>query len=191
MLMPLQTLGQADGHFGKASFFFVGVRQGAPIGETAAALEKRFPGYEITALEVLAEVMKENALGLREFTQVLSGLAALISFLVILLATYTMVQERTHQIGILKALGAGKLYILGIVLAESALICMIGVGVGFFLTLVARELIRVGYPHLAVMLTPQWFMVAALLAMGGGLLGALYPALLASRLDPVEALVHH
>ena len=41
---------------------------------------------------------------------------------------------------------------------------------------------------LTITITPQWMLQAALLAIGGGLLGALYPAWRAATLDPVDAL---
>jgi putative ABC transport system permease protein len=153
-----------------------------------AALEEQFEGYQVTALESYTEALKENALGLDEFTQVLSFLAVLISFLVILLAMYTTVIERTREIGILKALGASKLYIVRLVVAESFIICAIGVIVGFILSLIGRFWVLSLFPTLTVALLPKWFMIAALLGIGGGLLGALYPAVRAAKLDPVEAL---
>jgi putative ABC transport system permease protein len=188
MYLDMDTLQEATAQPDKVSAFFVNVDDESGIGEVAASLEKTFEGYKITALEGFAETMKENALGLKEFVRVLSFLAVLISFLVILLAMYTTVIERTREIGVLKALGAGKLYIIRLVMVESFIICFLGVLVGFVMSLVGRMWLLSFFPTLTVALLPQWFFIAALLGIGGGLMGALYPAFRAAKLDPVEAL---
>jgi putative ABC transport system permease protein len=139
-------------------------------------------------MENFSEAMQEQAFGLEEFIRVLSILAVLISFLVILLAMYTTVIERTREIGILKALGAGKPYIIRLVMAESFIICAIGVVVGYIISVLGRMMMLSFFPTLTVDLMPRWFLIAALLGIGGGLLGALYPAFRAAQLDPVEAL---
>jgi putative ABC transport system permease protein len=184
----ISTLALATAQSGKASFFFVKVGESEDIGEVAVALEKKFEGYRVTALEGLFEAMRESAFGLRELVRVLSAMAVLISFLVILLAMYTSVNERAREIGVLKALGASRLYILRQVLIESLILCLLGILLGFLLYFLGKQLIYYLYPTLTVALDPQWFVIAAALGIAGGLLGALYPALRAALLDPVVAL---
>ncbi len=184
----IDVLGEANDQAGKASFFFIDVASTHEIGEVAAQLETDFEGYKVTAMENFSEAMQEQAFGLDEFIRVLSILAVLISFLVILLAMYTTVIERTREIGILKALGAGKAYIIRLVMAESFIICAIGVVVGYIISVFGRMIMLSFFPTLTVDLMPRWFLIAALLGIGGGLLGALYPAFRAAQLDPVEAL---
>ncbi len=188
LFIDIQVMGEGTAQPNKASFFFLEVDSGADIGEVAARLEDRFEGYKVTMLSGFADAMMEQAFGLQEFINVLSLLAVLISFLVILLAMYTTVIERTREIGILKALGAGKTYIIRLVMAESLIICTIGVLCGYVISVVGRYYLLKMFPTLTVDLMPQWFMVAAILGIGGGLLGALYPAFRAAQLDPVEAL---
>ncbi|MFQ5789638.1 MAG: ABC transporter permease [Acidobacteriota bacterium] len=186
--MGLDTLQEVTAQPGKVSLFFVKAEPQVPVAEVAAALEKRFEGYKVTALEGFTEELRENALGMKEFVRAVSILALLISFLVILLAMYTTVIERTREIGILKALGAGKLYIVRLVLAESFVICFLGVMVGYLLSVLGRLWVLMAFPTLTVALMPRWFLIAALLGICGGLVGAVYPAYRAARLDPVEAL---
>jgi putative ABC transport system permease protein len=186
--MRLEDMQTATAQPGDVSFFFVKVQEDKDVAEVAAELEKRFEGYKVTALEFLSDAMKENALGLKEFIRALSFFAALISCLVILLAMYTTIIERTREIGILKALGASRAYILKVVMAESFLICIMGVGTGFLLSVIGRSALLHFFPTLTVDLIPRWFLLSAILGIGGGLLGALYPAYRAAKLDPVEAL---
>ncbi len=186
--MSLSDMQQITATDGKATFFFVKVDENRDVGDVAAELETRFEGYKVTALEYLAEAMKENALGLTEFVRVLSFFSALISFLVILLAMYTTIIERTREIGILKALGATKPFIIRLVMAESFLICAMGVLVGFALSYMGRIVVLITFPTLTVALLPRWFLYSALVGIVGGLLGAVYPAYRAAKLDPVEAL---
>jgi putative ABC transport system permease protein len=186
--MRLEDMQAATAQPGDVSFFFVKAKEEAGVAQVAAELEKRFEGYKVTALESLSQAMKENALGLKEFIRALSLFAALISGLVILLAMYTTIIERTREIGILKALGASRAYILKVVMAESFLICVMGVGAGYLLSVLGRSALLSFFPTLTVDLIPRWFLLSAILGVGGGLLGALYPAYRAAKLDPVEAL---
>jgi putative ABC transport system permease protein len=46
------------------------------------------------------------------------------------------------------------------------------------------------FPALSILITVNWILRASAIAIIGGLLGASYPAWLASRKDPVEALAY-
>jgi putative ABC transport system permease protein len=111
-----------------------------------------------------------------------------VSFLTILLTMFTIVQEQTREVGILKALGAERRYIMQMVLAQSLLICVSGVLVGFALSVGAKQAISLAFPLMTVSL--HWTILGTALGVGlvGGLLGALYPAWRASKLDPVATL---
>jgi len=61
-------------------------------------------------------------------------------------------------------------------------------GIGFSY-LVRVICLRVA-PSLTILITPKWLLLSTLIAIVGGLLGAAYPAWLASRKDPVEALAY-
>jgi putative ABC transport system permease protein len=46
------------------------------------------------------------------------------------------------------------------------------------------------FPSLTILISLEWVLRAGLIAIVGGLLGAMYPAWMASRKDPVEALAY-
>jgi putative ABC transport system permease protein len=113
-----------------------------------------------------------------------------IGFLVIFLSMYTTIIERTREIGVLKALGASKVYIVEIILSETTLLCLGGVACGIGLSYLVRMICLRVWPSLTILITPKWMLLSTLIAIVGGLLGAAYPAWLASRKDPVEALAY-
>ena len=118
------------------------------------------------------------------------AIASLVGFLVIFLCMYTTVIERTRDIGVLKSIGASNGYIVRAVLGETGFICALGIVAGIVLSFVTRTVFLSAFPTLSIQITADWIVRAALIAVGGGLLGAAYPAWLASRKDVVEALAY-
>jgi len=113
--------------------------------------------------------------------------AAAISMLVILLAMYTTVTERTRQIGVLKSLGMSSAGVAWVIEQEALAVSVLGVLLGVVLTLGARFVVM-RTTSLTVDIEPRWLLVALLIGLLGGTVGALYPALRAARQDPVDAL---
>jgi len=96
--------------------------------------------------------------------------------------------ERTRDIGVLKSIGASKGYIILALLDEAAFICAAGIAVGVGISYAGRAMFLSSFPTLSILITPEWIIRSALIAMVGALLGASYPAWLASRKDAIEAL---
>jgi putative ABC transport system permease protein len=107
--------------------------------------------------------------------------------LVVLLAMYTTVTERTRQIGILKSLGMSKSSIAWVIEQEAILVSLFGVLAGVILTLVTRFVVM-RWTTLIVEIEPKWIAIALAVGLTGGSIGALYPALRAARQDAVDAL---
>jgi len=98
--------------------------------------------------------------------------------------------ERTRDIGVLKSIGASRGYIVRALLSEAAVICALGIIVGFGLSFLTRAFFISALPTLTILLTAGWMIRAALIAICGGLLGASYPAWIASRKDVIDALAY-
>jgi len=187
IFVPLDTLQELLGMPDRAHVVFVKTRTRSPEA-IAGAAEERFEGYETTALESYAQSIFESVTGLQQFNAAISSVAVILSFLVILLAMYTSIIERTREIGILKALGASKLYIMRAIMSESVLLCFLGALSGYALAYASRWALLSSYETLVVEFTPDWIAYAGLLGLVGGLLGSFYPAIRAARQDPVRAL---
>ncbi|HYE72834.1 MAG TPA: ABC transporter permease, partial [Blastocatellia bacterium] len=74
--------------------------------------------------------------GLDGFIKTILILSTIVSMLVILLAMYTTITERTREIGILKSLGASKKFIISVIEKEAIAISAIGVAVGLIASLI-------------------------------------------------------
>ena len=117
-------------------------------------------------------------------------IAVIVGFLVIFQSMYTAVLERTREIGILKSMGASKLAVVGVVLRECGLLAIAGVIVGIAATFGVRAALHFHSPGFAFELTGGWIARGALIAFAGSLCGALYPAWMAARKDPIDALAY-
>ncbi|MGH2362786.1 MAG: ABC transporter permease, partial [bacterium] len=131
-----------------------------------------------------------NLPGLKQFVDAMIALAVGIGFLVIFLSMYTTVIERTRDIGVLKSLGAGKEFIVKALMAETTAVCVLGILAGVGLSYASRAVLLLRFPTLSILITLGWILKAAVIAIIGGLIGASYPAWLASRKDPIEALAY-
>jgi putative ABC transport system permease protein len=185
--IPLATMQDQEGSDGRASAILVACTDPAKQDDVAARISERFPDDQIIFTRDLPEIYASGVPALNVFIKVVVGVAAAISMLVILLAMYTTVTERTRQIGILKSLGMSKSAIAWVIEQEAIIVSLLGVSVGVLLTLIARfAVMRV--TSLTVEIEPRWIAIALAVGMVGGSLGALYPALRAARQDAVDAL---
>jgi putative ABC transport system permease protein len=187
----LSTLQEMAGAHDKASVFYVKCDRNDHTPAVMDEIKDLLPRYEIRPLKDLMSVMTSSNLpGLAAFINVMIGIAVVIGFLVIFLSMYTTIIERTREIGVLKSLGASKSYIVRIVLSETALLCLGGVLAGVGLSYLMSAIFIKVFPTLTIIISAGWILRAGLIAIVGGLLGAAYPAWMASRKDPVEALAY-
>jgi putative ABC transport system permease protein len=98
------------------------------------------------------------------------------------------VTERTHEIGLLMALGARRHTVLVLFMGESIILSLLGGGLGLVIGVIVAQLLQLVLPALPVH-TPWTFAIAALIVSAIiGLVAGVAPALRASRLNPVDAL---
>ena len=191
IFVSLATLQELSGARDKASIFFLKCTRADHAAAVMDQMKAILPGYEIRPLKDFLSLMTSTSLpGLDTFIRSMIALAVAIGFLVIFLSMYSTVVERTRDIGVLKSLGASKIYIVQALLSEIGVICGAGIVFGIGMSYLARVLFLSAFPTLSILITTDWIIRAALIAVGGGLLGALYPAWLASRKDVIEALAY-
>jgi putative ABC transport system permease protein len=191
LFVLLSTLQELSGARDKASVFFVKCDRPEQTPQVTAEISQLLQHYEVRPLrDYLSLMTSSNLPGLKTFIRSMIVLAAAIGFLVILLSMYTTIIERTREIGVLKSLGASRGYIVRVILSETTALCLAGIALGILMSFGVRALFLSVFPTLTILLTTSWMVRAAFLAVIGAWLGATYPAWIASRKDPVEALAY-
>jgi putative ABC transport system permease protein len=147
-------------------------------------------GYKIYTVEEFTSQLNVNSVAmLKDFIYVVIGIASIVGFIVVFMAMYTAVLERTREIGILKAVGAGPGYILRILFRETLMLAIIGTVIGIGLTYGTQWLMAHAVPATLVQETVyKWWPIAAAIAITGAMIGAVVPAIRAVKQDATEAL---
>lgn len=191
--IPIKTMQDLIGADNKASLFYVKLDDPANADAVAAQI-KHIAGMEnysvMSMRELLSLMTTDKYPGLSAFIKVVVGIAVIIGFIVIFQSMYTAVMERTREIGILKSLGASKLYIVRVILRETLVLAVAGIIVGMAISFTARPLLDYRFPTLRVEFTGGWLISAAIIAILGAMLGAIYPAFKAAQKDPIDALAY-
>ncbi len=117
----------------------------------------------------------------------LPAIGLVVGAIVIMNIMLVAVAERTHEIGIRKAMGAKRRDILMQFLIESATLSTFGAAMGIALGALFALLIRSTTP-MPTYVAPWSIMVGVLIGAGVGIISGVYPASRASLLDPVAAL---
>lgn len=187
--MPLAAMQEALESPNKCTYILVKLKEGADADAVAARINEQLPGNKINLTRDLVIDAQERVPALNTFLKALVGLGAFVSTIFVLLSMYTTITERRKEIGILKSLGASKSFIIRVIEGEAFLIGVFGVIAGFAVSFLASDLITRIF-ELQFEFSRGWIGTAILIAIGGSLFGALYPAWKASAIDPVEVMVN-
>ncbi|MEK6323784.1 MAG: ABC transporter permease [Acidobacteriota bacterium] len=185
--IPLHTMQQLLGGAENCTFVMVKCERPELADQVIEELRRYYPGNHVISTSDIPALYSQGLAPVEIFLNVVIGLGLVISVLVILLAMYTTIIERTREIGILKSLGASKRFIIMTIEKEAALISAMGVALGFVAALIGKLWLEAN-TRLMVDLEPRWLVFAALIGVLGGIIGAIYPAVRAANLDPVEAI---
>jgi putative ABC transport system permease protein len=180
----------------RSSLFRLLIQARSP-GETRAAQEKvvelltdRHGEEDITCVRQDAVASSFDSI-LAALTLVLAAIAAIslaVAGIGIMNVMLVSVSERTREVGLLKALGAGRGQILAVFLAEAVVLSTAGGLLGLLVGQLALRVLMLFYPDLSAE-APAWAVAAALaVSVVVGVVFGVAPARRATRLDPVAAL---
>lgn len=192
LFVPLSTLQELNGTPGRATTLYV--KADNPANTSTVINEiKNVPGMSTYVVQSMSEYLltftPEKYPMLSTFINIVIGISVTIGFIVIFQAMYAAVMERTREIGILKSLGASKLYIVSVILRETTLLAIGGIITGIVISFAASLAIR-QRTTMPVDITSGWVWRATIIAIVGSIAGALYPAFKAAQKDPIDALAY-
>ncbi|OIQ82533.1 macrolide export ATP-binding/permease protein MacB [mine drainage metagenome] len=168
--------------------------EGASSARVAASIRERLKlrhGREDFTIVTQEDMLKTLSNILDILTMAvgaLGGISLLVGGVGILTIMTIAVTERTHEIGLLVALGARRRTVLGLFLGESVLLAALGGLMGLMLGASLAQALRLALPDLPVHTPWNFALGAEIMAAVIGLLAGVLPARHAARLDPIEAL---
>ncbi|MEW6250237.1 MAG: FtsX-like permease family protein [Planctomycetota bacterium] len=186
VLRELEALGRPH-----ATMYFVRLRPGLDAAVAADRYQRELGSDGRVELKgEYGRLLRQSLASVSLYMNASSGVALAACFLFILLTMYTLVVERTREIGILKSLGVTRLGLVRLSVTEALLIALGGVAIGVTLAHGIRVVLAILRPLLTVDLPLTELGLAVLIGVVGGTLSALYPGYRAARLDPAAALTN-
>jgi putative ABC transport system permease protein len=161
-----------------------------PIEDMVQQISGALPQARVTALRQAVTLRMETVGQLSRFALGVSAVVIAIGALVVLTTMLSAVAERRQEIGLFRTLGFRQRHVMRIILGEAALVSLAAGLSGWLVGMIAAAALAPSVANLSVPVA--WDPVLAAAAMGGalliGVLGSLYPAVNAARLEPTIAL---
>lgn len=199
--LPIEDVRRWNAEFGGGGEEYHALYVDARSPQRVEELKERLKGlgYEVqTAKEGASQKVAQMVLFVTGLFSVISGVIMVLSAGTLSFLLFLMVQRRTREIGIWRTVGATRREMALMVLLEGWMVGLCGWVVGSLMGWGAASLFdfiaseqSLGLPFVPASFFdfPLWLWGASLVyALGFTLLGALFPALHAARLDPLKAI---
>ncbi len=189
-VLPLEEAQILVGKPRQVSLFYLQLKDPSLRQRFISRVERKWPDYSISGIdEYTAEQTMSDIV--RGYVWAIGGLAIVIGGVGMMNSQLMAVFERTREIGVLRSIGWSRQRVLWMILGETLLVCLlggvVGVSIGWLLLyMLSAEAVFMGLVEPT--LSPSLLIQALVVVLVLGLVGGLYPAWRAARLQPVEAL---
>jgi putative ABC transport system permease protein len=160
-----------------------------PIDDIVAQISAKLPHAKVSAVRQAMTLKMQTVEQVVRFSVAVSVVVLLIGSLIVFVSMMSSVNERTKEIGVLRAIGFRKAHIVKVILIEAFVVSLAAGIAGWALgslsvTFLAPQLMGVK----TLVFDPKTLVLAPALALVIGMSSSIYPALKASKLEPIEAL---
>jgi putative ABC transport system permease protein len=185
-----KVLQEIEGTPGHLTMIYVKLDDPGLADQVADQLKGTLSDDQIYSMNALLDAYSVNNIGmLRDFIDVVIFVAVIVGFIVVFMAMYTAVLERTREIGIIKAVGGSSGLVLDMLLRETVMLAVFGTLLGIVLTYGSQWMMQHFEPGSLVQETVYaWWPIAGAIAIVGSMLGAVVPGIKAVQQDVTEAL---
>jgi putative ABC transport system permease protein len=182
---------------GKYNFMIIMARSGNDVNTVIQELDRLYGSYSfgIVSPAAIVQAQQNTDTGSNSLAQDVGFIALLAGGIGVVTTLWTSVNERTKEIGTMKAIGAKPWFILSMFLSDAVLIGLMGASTGICTGIGLAYLLSAtgGGPtttasHIAPIFLPNDLVRVWLLSLGITLAAGIFPAWKASRLSPLEAL---
>jgi putative ABC transport system permease protein len=189
-VLGLRNAQELLGRTRQVSLFYIQLKDASLGDRLKARVERQWPDLLLAGSQ---EFSKKQGMvdGMRVTMWVISGLAILIGGVGMMNSQLMAVYERTREIGVLRAVGWPSRRVLWMILGETIIVCLAGGVIGVFLGwafISAFSKITASWGASSTQMQPGLLFQAFGVVLTLGIVGGLYPAWRASRLQPIEAL---
>ena len=178
--------------------FYISAAEGSTVDAAADAMEnilmERFDededAFDVDASNMLEEAMNKVTSTLSLLLGGIAGISLVVGGIGIMNIMMVTVTERTREIGIRKAIGASRGNILTQFLMEAVVLCMIGCGLGIFLSWAILQVVSTVTVSAGITFSLNMGVVGLAVAFCFliGVVFGLYPANKAAKMKPIDAL---
>lgn len=160
-----------------------------PIDDIVAQISEKLPHARVSPVRQAVALRMQTVEQLMRFSAAVSVVIIIIGALIVLVSMLSSVNERTKEIGILRSIGFRQLHIIKVILIEAFVVSLVSGIIGWVVGSISVSLLVPKVTGVqGFVFDPLMFVLAAGIAVCIGMLSSIYPAVKASRLEPLEAL---
>ncbi|HYV14631.1 MAG TPA: FtsX-like permease family protein [Conexibacter sp.] len=159
---------------------------------TDTAIKAQYPSLKVLTKQGFIDEQKKQINQLLAFFYVLLALTVVISLFGIVNTLYLAIQERTRELGMLRAIGTSRRQVRQVVRYESVITAMIGATLGVVLGAIFAVLVTIPLKSEGFVISIPILQLIVLLVLAAiaGVLSAILPARRAAKLNVLEALAY-